>query len=355
MVVERQASAAGSAVEVAHLQNMKRQQEQVLQAISNRIRHLQHVERKIWKEITDARSSCLKRQEAQLRHQGKTVDSLNRARQDRRNVAEMQRAFTEERTLHRQRRDQALNSVYQHKVQAGRNIRCESAQLLGLLNENEAQRQLEAASKAEELRLLRSQAKLKRQLSEADARRERSQRHANRQQELEEQLSQVRNCIERAEQDELGCLRQLQNSRAVRDSLMSGEIRPSRDSEPSTNGEALLATTLRASGQSTPRRLVAGSGTPRTPVMRGATTRPASLDRMTAGSQLTEVSTPGRARSTSNPPTKRDTSNPPANRGTPRSPSQGYRSTKSPPPKAKSSARAADAQATPRSPRPGTR
>lgn len=268
-----------SAVEVDRLVRLKAEQEKALNAISNRIRHLQAAERKVWKEITDVRNGCLKRQEAQLRHQSDEVEMMQRGQGEQRRRAELIRACASERALHQQRRQVALQATRERKAQMGREGREESNRLQRLLERGSEQRKLEAASRAEEHRREKAQVKIRRQVDNTEKGREKKFRNAARSNELEETLAQVVGRIQQAEQEEMACITRLQNSQAVRDSLMD-EIRTTNPPPMPTPQRASASASVSVSskgvsrGQSMPD--IAPDSIPGTPKIRSRGVAPSS-------------------------------------------------------------------------------
>lgn len=312
-----------SAVEVERLVHLKREQEKHLSAISNRIRHLQTAERKVWKEITEARNGCLKRQEAQLRHQSEGVEEMQRVHEEQRRRAELNRAVLAARATRRQHRQVALQATQERKAQMGRDGRVESNRLQRLLERDSDQRKVDAFARAEGHRRERAQAKLRRQVVVSEKSNEAKLRNAARTYELEETLAQVANHIKQAEEEEMACVTRLQNSQAVRDSLIDEAQMVTSNVLPLTPHKAMGSATVHvpskgvARGQSMPdvkaqnippaeristgRSPVGTPGTPKSPPTRTRGVAPASPPSKSRQVHPSPPSPPSRSRPLNSP------------------------------------------------------
>lgn len=208
------------------LDRTKVDQELHLNTILSRIQHLKTAERKVWKEIREARNQCFKRQEVQLLklNSGFELEQLEVEEQKRH--AELIRAAEAQRAIHHERCQIAWQATYERKAQMARDRREESIRAQDLIRRASVDNKLQASSRVEDQHVERAQAKHRRQVENTQKDKEKKLRRVPRLMELEETLEQVSGRINEAEQLEMACMTRLQNSLAVQNSVME-EIRNS--------------------------------------------------------------------------------------------------------------------------------
>lgn len=214
-------NAAGpSKVDVERAEHMKKEQEHILMSISNRIEHLKQAERKVWKEISTARKSCVSRQEAQLRQQAKMVERMHQLREKAHMEANLREICGAHRQFGQNARRAAAQGVQARKLHNGEQTRDEARKLGKILEETSHRTKELNYQKADDRRCEREQFKLERAAQKTQTERERSYANALRFNTTDEQLRELESRIQKAEQEELECLNRLKNSERVRESVV---------------------------------------------------------------------------------------------------------------------------------------
>lgn len=208
-------------VDIKRLEKVKAEQEQRLKMLQTRVDHLTNNERQVWKDVTWTQQMSLQTQEAQLRRQAELAQRERVAN----DIAQQDQLLRDRAREQRQRtmeyKDVPRLKKFEGNKMVGRLVRDDSKRMSQALSDNRESERQNKALQVDGRRTERRQNKLRKELDQSRAERDREQRQALKYAELQEEISNAEMAIASAERDELTAVHRLQNSQNVRNEVLT--------------------------------------------------------------------------------------------------------------------------------------
>mmetsp|Transcript_34801 Transcript_34801/g.76202 ORF Transcript_34801/g.76202 Transcript_34801/m.76202 type:complete len:420 (+) Transcript_34801:65-1324(+) len=209
-----------SAVDIRRVQHLKKEREEQLLLIRNRIEKLKGAESQVWKDITKCKVQSTQLQEAQLRNQSRHLEELEAQRYKHVEQEEMRDVAAVQRDGRQRRLRVVQSSVVQQRRQAGESGRLESKKRMVQVEEEEEKRWAHRVIQIERAREEDRRSKMRRQFLEERRREERRQRQANELAAIERETRDIEDQLAQEEREEMQWITRLKNSQTMRQAAL---------------------------------------------------------------------------------------------------------------------------------------